>query len=288
MTDIDLGPLEHGPHANLIRAMTSKCSVDGSIQAIWVGGSLAAGQGDAYSDVDFRIAVEPGQIDRWTSPNWEKYLPIRPCGSLLTRFGEQALLHHMVLTDGTIVDFYVQDTTQQNPEPNLVILTSPNAEFRAKLEGFANPAAVLVREIDGAVVRQFLVDYWITTHKQMKALARRYDLSPFVGLYMERVALLRAWYMQAVGKDINARVTLHMLRELHKGLDGKITEHQRTLLGLPSKTPNETVTVIDAIRAEMASVGRWLANRYDFVYPNELEDVVQRVWNEHKESLTRR
>jgi hypothetical protein len=219
MRDIDLGSLEHGPHANLIRDMASKCSAEGSIQAIWVGGSLAAGLGDAYSDIDFRIAVEPGQIDRWISPDWEQYLPIRPSGGLLMRFGEQALLHHLVLADGTIVDFYVQDTTQQNPEPKLVILACRNAEFREKLEGFARPAAVLVREIDGAVVRQFLVDYWITTHKEMKALARKYDHFSFAGLYLERMALLRAWYMQAVGKDIDSRVTLHMLGALHKGLD---------------------------------------------------------------------
>jgi hypothetical protein len=288
MSDIDLGTLEHAPHANLIRDMASRCSADGSIQAIWVGGSLAAGLGDAYSDIDFRIAIEPGQIDRWTSPDWERYLPIPPCGGLLMRFGEQALLHHLVLTDGTIVDFYVQDTTQQNHEPKLVILACRNAEFRAALEGFARPAAVLVREIDGAVVRQFLVDYWITTHKQMKALARKYDLSPFVGLYFERMALLRAWYMQAVGKDIDSRATLHMLGILHKGLDGKLTADQHNILGLPSRTPEETVTVIDAIRAEMARVGRWLADRHEFAYPHELEDVVRRIWNEHKESLTRR
>lgn len=109
MRDIDLGPLEHGPHANLIHAMASRCFADESIQAIWVGGSLAAGRGDAYSDVDFRIAIEPGQIDRWTGPDWEQYLPLRPCAGLLLRFGEQAMLHHLVLTDGTIVDFYVQD-----------------------------------------------------------------------------------------------------------------------------------------------------------------------------------
>jgi len=288
MIDIDLGPLEHGPHANLIHDMARKCSADGSIQAIWVGGSLAAGLGDAYSDVDFRIAVEPGQIDRWTSPDWEHYLPIPPCGGVLMRFGEQALLHHLVLEDGTIVDFYVQDTTSQNPEPKLVILACRNAEFRATLEGFARPAAVLVREIDGAVVRQFFVDYWITTHKEMKALSRKYDHSPFVGLYFERMALLRAWYMQAVGKDIDSRVTLHMLGTLHKGLDGKLTAQQHNILGLPSRTPEETVTVIDAIRAEMACVGRWLADRHEFAYPHELEDVVRRIWNEHKESLTRR
>lgn len=288
MTDMDLGSLKHGPHANLIRDMASKCSADSSIQAIWVGGSLAAGRGDAYSDVDFRIAVEPGRIDRWTSPNWEQYLPIPPCGGLLMRFGEQALLHHLVLADGTIIDFYVQDTTQQNPEPSLIVLACRNAEFRAMLEGFARPAAALVREIDSAVARQFVVDYWITTHKQMKALARKYDLTPFAGLYLERMALLRAWYMQAAGKDIDARVTLHMLGVLHRGLDGKLTGHQRSILGLPSRTPAETVAVIDAIRAEMASVGRWLADRHAFAYPHELEDVVQRIWDEHKESLTRR
>jgi hypothetical protein len=268
--------------------MASMCFADDSIQAIWVGGSLATGLGDAYSDVDFRIAVEPGQIDRWTSPDWEYYLPIHPSGGLLMLFGERALLHHLVLRDGTILDFYVQDTTQQNPEPQLVILACRNAEFRATLEGFARPAALLIREIDGAVVRQFLVDYWITTHKQMKALARRYDLTPFAGLYLERVALLRAWYMQVVGKDIDARVTLHMLGILHKGLEGKLTEHQHNILGLPSRTPEETVTVIESIRAEMAGVGRWLADRHEFVYPHELEDVVRRTWQEHKEFLTRR
>jgi hypothetical protein len=288
MSDIDLGPLEHGPHANLIRDMASKCSADSNIQAIWIGGSLASGIGDRYSDVDFRIAVEPGQIDRWTSPDWEKYLPIRPLGGNLMHFGEQALLHHLVLADGTIVDFFVQDTTRQNPEPKVVILACRNAEFRKMLEGFARPADPLAREMDGAVVRQFLIDYWITTHKQMKALARKYDLSSFVGLYFERVALLRAWHMQAVGKDIDARVTLHVLGALHKGLEGKLTETQHNILGLPSRTPEETVTVIGAIRAEMACVGRWLAERHEFAYPHELEAVVEQVWDEHKESLTRR
>jgi hypothetical protein len=288
MSDIDLGPLENGPHASLIRDMANLCAADGSIHAIWVGGSLAAGLGDAYSDVDFRIAVEPGHVDRWASPDWHRYLPIPPSGGLLMRFGELALLHHLVLADGTIVDFYVQDTIRHNPEPKLVILACRNTEFRAMLEGFARPADALIRAIDGAAVRQFIVDYWITTHKQIKALARKYDLSPFAGLFMERMALLRAWYIQTVGKDIDARVTLHMLGALHKGLEGKLTAQQQTLLGLPSRTPEETVAVIEAIRAEMARVGRWLADRHEFAYPHDLEAVVQRVWAEHKEVLTRR
>lgn len=288
LEEINLGPLEQGPHANLIHAMARKCYADEIVQALWVGGSLAAGTGDAYSDVDFRIAVEPGQLDSWTSPDWDRYLPIPTCGGLLLRFGEHALLHHLIMADGSIVDFYVQDTTQKNLEPKLVILACRNAEFRAALEGFASPAASLVREIDGAVVRQFLVDYWITTHKEMKALSRKHDHFSFVGLYMERMALLRAWYMQATGKDIDARITIHVLGVMHKGLDGKLTAQQHDILGLPSRTPTETVCAIDAIRAEMASVGHWLADQHEFAYPHELEAVVRKLWDENKESLARR
>lgn len=288
MNTIDLGPLEDGPHAALIRDMATLCAADESIVAIWVGGSLAAGHGDAFSDVDFRIAVEPAGLDRWESPDWSGYLPIPPCGQLLMRFGKSALLHHLLLADGTIVDFYVQYTTHHYPEPHLLILACRDPEFRERLKGFEQPAASLVRDIEGAVVRQFFVDYWITTHKQLKALARNYDLSAFVGLFMERMPLLRAWYMQAVGKDIDARPTLHVLGALHAGLAGKLTAEQRAILGLPSRTPQETIAVIEAIRDEMAHVGRWLAERHGFTYPQELEAVVQRLWNEHKETIMRR
>lgn len=40
MSDIDLGLLERGPHATLIRDIAHLCAADGSIQAIWVGGNL--------------------------------------------------------------------------------------------------------------------------------------------------------------------------------------------------------------------------------------------------------
>jgi len=122
ITDFDLGSLKNGPHAKLIQDMAEKCYSDSSIQAIWVGGSLASGTGDAYSDIDFRIAVEPEQLEAWNNPNWDQYLPIPSCGGIMMKFGEQSLLHHLVLTDGTIVDFYVQDTARKNPEPAVVVI----------------------------------------------------------------------------------------------------------------------------------------------------------------------
>ena len=193
-----------------------------------------------------------------------------------------------MLADGTIVDFYVQDTDAQNHEPHVVVLACRSAAFRARLEEFVRPADPLVRAIDGAAARQFFVEYWIMTHKEAKALARKYDEFAFAGLYLERLALLRAWYMQAAGNDIDSRPTLHMLGAMHKGLEGRLTPQQHTILGLPSTTPDETAAVIEAIRAEMAFAGRLLADQHGFAYPHELEEVVLRTWEEHKEAITKR
>lgn len=288
MTEINLGSLAHGPHATLIREIADKCIEDERIEAIWVGGSLAAERGDVFSDIDFRIAVKLGQVCNWFNPNWEQYLPLIPYGNTFMKFGEHALLHHLVLADGTILDFFVQDTEHQNFEPRIVILACRDAEFRKKLEGFSRPAVALTNEIDGAELRRFFVDYWIITHKELKALARQYDLSPFVGLYWERLALLRAYHIQAVGKDISSRATLHMLAVLHKGLEDKLTNLQKDILGLPSRTPEETIIAIETIRSEMARIGRQLASHHAFSYPYELEDVVQNAWIKNKKAILTR
>ncbi len=88
--------------------------------------------------------------------------------------------------------------------------------------------------------------------------------------------------------DIDSRPTLHMIGAMHKGLEGKLSAQQHTILGLPSRTPQETTAVIEVIRAEMARAGRLLAATYGFAYPDELEAVVLRSWDAHKEDVVKR
>ena len=38
----------------------------------------------------------------------------------------------------------------------------------------------------------------------------------------------------------------------------------------------------------LVGAGSWLAERYAFAYPHELEDIVRRVWHEHKQAVARR
>lgn len=278
MTTIDLGILADGPHAELICEMAERCLADERILAIWVGGSLASGKGDQFSDIDFRIAVAAGTVDEWSKPEWTRFLPEAPVGAIQMRFGPGTLLHHMVLGDGAIVDLLIMDTETAREEPDVVVLGARSPELRAQIESYATPAVSLVKAIEPETLRNFLVDYWIASHKQGKAMGRGFDESSFVGLYVERMALLRAWFMEATGKDIEARMSLHMLGALHKGLAGRLSHEQEALVGMPTRTRVETMAAIEAVRTEMARVGRSLAQQHQVAYPHALEEVVHQAW----------
>lgn len=285
---IELGILAAGPHSDLIRAMAEKCAADPAVLAVWVGGSLAGGTGDWFSDVDFRIAVADGTVEDWAEPDWNRFLPVARVGGIQLRFGANNLLHHMVLADGVIVDFFVQETSPTNTEPNVVILYCRDDALRARIEALAQPAHTLATEIDGDLLQRFFVDYWILTHKQAKAIARHYDEFAYTGIGLERTALLRALYTEATGKGMGAQFTLHVIGAMHNALAGSLSERQLWALGAPTTRPTETAAAIETIRAEMARIGRILAERHAFAYPFDLEEVVLRTWEQHKAAILRR
>lgn len=282
---IELGILATGPHTDLIRAMAERCAADPAVLAVWVGGSLASGTGDWFSDVDFRIAVADGTVEQWAEPDWSRFLPVERVGGIQLRFGANNLLHHMVLADGVIVDFFVQETNPTNTEPSIVILYCPDEALRARIEALAQPAHTLAMKIDAEVLQRFFVDYWILTHKQAKAIARHYDEFAYTGIGLERTALLRALYMEQTGKGMGAQFTLHVIGAMHKALAGTLTERQLWALGAPTTQPSETAAAIETIRVEMARVGRVLADRHGFAYPLDLEEVVLRTWEQHKAAI---
>src|SRR5690606_27858827 len=105
------------------------------IRAIWVGGSLANGSADKYSDIDLRIAVDEAQLEEWLKPNWGECTGLRSLGGTFAQFGPKSFLHHLVLEDGTILDFYVQSTCHRNEEPAILVLACRDNDFFEKLSG---------------------------------------------------------------------------------------------------------------------------------------------------------
>ena len=285
MTALNFNELASSPHIAIIRQIASMCWRNESIKAIWVGGSLASGTGDRYSDVDFRIAVEDGDLDEWREPDWEALIPIPVLGSSFLKFGEPAMLHHMIIGDGTIIDFHVQIKSHKYFEPAISLIGCRDSELKTAIESFQQPASSVTQDVNASAVQQFLVDYWITTHKELKAVARNYSLFTFVGLYHERLSLLRAWHIQHNGLDIDGRYTIHLLAYMQKSLQNVITLEQANLLGMPTSTIQETAAAVVAVRNEISLVGRRLADQYGFAYPADLEFVVRKVWSEELISL---
>jgi predicted nucleotidyltransferase len=73
---------------------------DPAVAALWLGGSLARGAGDAHSDVDLRIAVLAEAFDTERLPAAAEPLKAAAVAILPLRFGGKSVLFHMLLVEG--------------------------------------------------------------------------------------------------------------------------------------------------------------------------------------------
>ena len=65
MTSLDLGVLPTMAQERTISWLAPALWVDERVVALWLGGSLARGEGDDYSDIDLRVAVDPADLEAW-------------------------------------------------------------------------------------------------------------------------------------------------------------------------------------------------------------------------------
>src|SRR5262245_2239706 len=70
MTQLALDHLPDLPQAHTISFLASRLWRDDAAVARWIGGSLARGAGDRYSDIDLRLAVRPHALASWRAPDF--------------------------------------------------------------------------------------------------------------------------------------------------------------------------------------------------------------------------
>ena len=125
-----------------------------------------------------------------------------------------------------------------------------------------------------------LVDYWILTNKHLKVIKRNLAMMTVVGLHHERLALMRAWFIHATGRDLATRPTIHALNNMIAEIAVSFP-NAWDLLGMPVRTVEESIAAIEAIRKEMSLVGRALSHKYAFEYPTDLDETVCNYWHRH-------
>ncbi len=282
MTGLQLSNLPDLPQRASIVEAASNIWPDAGIVALWLGGSLARGTGDLFSDVDFRVAVTPEQLAPWKIPRLEHiFTHTALVGQAVMQFGDDAVLHHLMLSNGEIFDFFVQSATRLPTREPLLILGCRSEEFERKLAGQNSIPPVERQAVDGKVVRELLVSFWINSHKHRKVLHRGLDVMATLGLHIEQSLLLRLWYIDVSGQDCGdvRRQTIHSLTEVVHTIERAMGSQALALLGTPMRDRQELCQAIERNRQAVSQhLGPRLARQYGFEYPAALEEAVLRGW----------
>ena len=196
-------------------------------------------------------------------------------------FGK-SLLHHVLLENGDIYDLYIQTPATPLTNEARLVLSCRDDAFRAKLDAAHDPYA-LHKDLEPEEMKRVLEHYWLNAHKHRKALHRDLDLLAQEGLNRFRPVLVRLAYALETGLDCGdvSRLTIHGFSPVNRALAGSGV---LKTVGLPTRNRAEIVAALEALNSEVGRVGRELARRYEFDYPERLEETVLQHWADFKKS----
>ncbi len=274
------------PQKEALRRITARLWADPDVAALWLGGSFARGAADENSDLDLRVAVRSDALPRWqradmTAQDLSAQLGETVAGINPMRW-EGTVLYHLLLTSGLIMDFLVQSVERDPPADYTLILGCRDATFGQLLASAQLPPAADPVPADPAVICQTVTDFWINSHKHIRVLSRSLDLTVLHGLSIEQSVLTRLWYADATGRDQGTqRPTIHSLTQVVRAVTEAVGPRSLEVLGSARTNRAEIKQAIEANRDEVAAVGRRLASRLGFVYPDTLEQTVREHWQEY-------
>lgn len=273
------------PQLKPLIEMTPKLWEYPEVVAVWIGGSIARGNADCYSDVDLRIAVVPEALEDWRRVDLNALFAEECAAHVLLPFGERAFLHHLVLASGDIYDVWVQSSEEAVQDEHILILSCCDGNFADKLRKPQCASLPTPSPAEGKTVQALLEYFWINTHKHRKVLHRGLHLLALTGIHNERQLLLRLWYIQATGKDCGEMrtQTIHGLTHLMQIVEQSHSREALEVLGASLANPTDIRRAIEQLRDEVTQTGQLLAQRLDFAYTEVIERTARRGWQEFLE-----
>jgi hypothetical protein len=278
--DLHLDLLPALPQSRTIHGLAPLLWRDERVVALWLGGSFGSGTADPYSDIDLRVGVLPADFARWEAPDLDALLGAAPLARHLLHLGADSLLHHLVLANGDILDLLIQSAAvAPDIEPALVLGCRDEA-FTHLLATSSHAPEPENMPVTGAQVRDLIVALWVNSHKHRKVLHRQLDLMFPAATYFNWQTLMRLWYIAATGHDAGPHyfTGIHGLTELVRAVEAAHGSEPLALCGAPTRTREEICAAIERYQDTFSQLGRELAERYGFAYPEELEAVTRRDW----------
>ena len=274
------------PQKETLRRITARLWAGPDAAALWLGGSFARGAADENSDFDLRVAVRPETLSRWQRADMSAQDLSAQIGETVAGINpmrwEGTVLYHLLLTNGLIMDFLVQSVERDPPTDWTLVLGCRDAAFGQLLASAQLPSPADPVPADPAAICQAVTDFWINSHKHIRVLSRELDLLVLHGLSLEQAVLMRLWYVDATGRDQAVQQpTIHSLTQVVRAVTGSVGSRSLEVLGSPRTNRAEIKQAIETHRDEVAAVGRRLAARLGFAYPNMLEQTVRQCWQEY-------
>lgn len=277
MNDLNLDALPVLPQRPLLMELAQDLWADPAVAALWLGGSLARGVGDAHSDVDLRVAfAAPAEIAE-ALPASAHRLAARMTYCVTRLSGGDAALHQMLLDDGQIYDLWVQTAAREPSHEARLVLGCRDAAFASKLAGGEDPS-VSFKPADPEEIRRVVGGFWMNLRKHRKVLARGLTLIAWEGEHRIRQELLRLWHVEATGLDCGplSPMTIHTMTPMVRTVETAQGGLALRALGRSSETEEEFRGAMERLREEGARVGRRLAERLGFDYPAAAEEAAMR------------
>lgn len=265
-----------------LREVAPRLWVRDEVRAIWVGGSLATGKADAYSDVDLFIAVPPDAMAFWREPDLHALFGQRYIASQFSFFGNDFYVHHIFLDSGDIYDLHIQSTESDFRREARLILASRDAALAEALSVPSEVSTLPPLTASRELVQTLVESYWYNTHKHRKALHRKLELMVASSLYIFHAMYLRLVYIDVTGNDSGdlRRQTIHSMSPIMRTLSVHDGAALLAVVGAPTRTREEIIIAIDLLNDAVANVGQRLAARFEFDYPATLESLVRRSWSQ--------
>jgi 8-oxo-dGTP diphosphatase len=283
--ELTLDGLPDLPQMDTLKRVAARLWNETAVVALWLGGSVARGKADAHSDIDLRVAVRPEALARWQEPDLAALSALigETVVGMHTLRWEGTVLHQFLLAEGVIWDLLIQSAEREPPQDFTLVLGCRDNEFGQRLASACLPLMEEAAPADPDAIREAITNFWIGSHKHIRMLSRGLDLLILHGLSIEQSVLMRLWYVEATGKDqITQRPTIHTLTPMMRAITEAFGPHSLETLGLTRTNRAEIMRAIDANRNEVAAIGRRLALRLGFEYPDTLEQTVRHAWAQYQ------
>ena len=240
MNDLNLDALPDLPQRPLLMELAQDLWADPAVAALWLGGSLARGAGDAHSDVDLRVGLAaPAEITE-ALPASAHRLAERVTYNVTWPIGTDAVLHQMLLDDGQVYDLWIQTTAREPSSEARLVLGCRDAAFAPKLTSGADPS-VSFKPADPEEIRRLVGGFWMNIRKHRKVLARGLTLIAWEGEHRIRQELLRLWHVEVTGLDCGPiqAMTIHSLTPMVRTVEAAHVGKALEALGRSSETEEE-------------------------------------------------